>query len=249
VRFSAALVLTAVGTYALLSAEAAEIRVLSAAAVQVPVEEIAAAFARDTSHHVRFEFATAGEVDARVNGGAHPAIVITAEERSATVVATLGLGAGQVRPLATVGIGVAARRGAAKPDLSSVDSFRQSLRRAESVAYGDPARGATTGVHFAKVLDVLGVADEIRPKSVLAANGLDVMRRVKSGEVELGVTQISEILSIDAATLVGPLPSELQKHTTYVAILIDPKNVAAADFIRRMVAEPGRASFRTAGFQ
>src|SRR6187431_2912494 len=97
-RLSAALVLTAVGTYALLSAEAAEIRVLSAAAVQVPVEEIAAAFARDTSHQVRFEFATAGEVEARVDAGARPAIVITAEERSASVVVTLGLGPGQVRP-------------------------------------------------------------------------------------------------------------------------------------------------------
>ena len=248
-RLSPALVLATVGTYALLSAEASEIRVLSAAAVQVPVEEIAAAFARDTSHQVRFEFATAGEVEARVNGGAHPAIVITAEERSASVVATLGLGAGQVRPLATVGIGVAVRRGAPKPDLSSVDAFRQSLRRAESVAYGDPSRGATTGVHFAKVLDVLGVADEIRPKTMLAANGLDVMRRVKSGEIELGVTQISEILNIDAAALVGLLPSELQKYTTYAAILVDPTDVAAADFIRRLVDEPGRARFRAAGFQ
>ena len=248
-RLSPALVLATVGTYALLSAEASEIRVLSAAAVQVPVEEIAAAFARDTSHQVRFEFATAGEVEARVNVGARPAIVITAEERSASVVATLGLGAGQVRPLATVGIGVAVRRGAPKPDLSSVDAFRQSLRRAESVAYGDPSRGATTGVHFAKVLDVLGVADEIRPKTMLAANGLDVMRRVKSGEIELGVTQISEILNIDAAALVGLLPSELQKYTTYAAILVDPTDVAAADFIRRLVDEPGRARFRAAGFQ
>ena len=248
-RLSPALVLATVGTYALLSAEASEIRVLSAAAVQVPVEEIAAAFARDTSHQVRFEFATAGEVEARVNAGARPAIVITAEERSASVVATLGLGAGQVRPLATVGIGVAVRRGAPKPDLSSVDAFRQSLRRAESVAYGDPSRGATTGVHFAKVLDVLGVADEIRPKTMLAANGLDVMRRVKSGEIELGVTQISEILNIDAAALVGLLPSELQKYTTYAAILVDPTDVAAADFIRRLVDEPGRARFRAAGFQ
>ena len=120
-RLSATLVLAAVGTDALLSAEAAEIRVLSAAAVQVPVEEIATAFARDTSHQFRFEFATAGEVEARVNAGARPAIVITAEERSAKVVTSLDLGPSQVRPLATVGIGVAARRGAPKPDLSSVD--------------------------------------------------------------------------------------------------------------------------------
>lgn len=248
-RYGVAVVLAAVGTYALLGAEAAEVRVLSAAAVQVPVEEIAAGLARDASHHVRFEFATAGEVEERVNAGARPAIVITAEERSAKVVTSLDLGPGQVRPLASVGIGVAARQGAPKPDLSSVDGFRQSLRRAESVAYGDPARGATTGLHFVRVLDQLGLADEIRSKTVLAANGLDVMRRVKSGEIELGVTQISEILNADAAALVGPLPSELQKYTTYVAILIDPANVAAADFIRRLIDEPGRARFRAAGFQ
>lgn len=230
------------------AAGAAEVRVLSAAAVQVPVEEVAAAFERDTGHKVVFEFATAGQVEARVKGGAMPALVINSQERGAGLRATLGSEPSRVRPLGTVRIGVAARSGAPRPDLSSVAAFRESLLRAQSIAYGDPAGGATTGVHFAKVLVQLGIEAEVKPKAQLAANGLDVMRRVKSGQAELGVTQVSEILHIDAPSLVGPLPPELQLQTTYVAFLLDGGNAAAAQFVERLVADGGRARFRAAGF-
>jgi molybdate transport system substrate-binding protein len=240
----------AVGAAALLAldAGAAEVRVLSAAAVQVPVEEVAAAFERETGHKVVFEFATAGQVEAKVKGGATPSIVVNSQERSAALRATLASDPGRIRPLGTVRIGIAARAGAPRPDLSSVAAFRESLLRAQSIAYGDPAGGATTGVHFAKVLGQLGIEAEIKPKAQLAANGLDVMRRVKAGQAELGVTQVSEILHIDAPSLVGPLPQELQLQTTYVAFLLDGGNAPAAQFLDRLVADGGRARFRAAGF-
>jgi molybdate transport system substrate-binding protein len=239
----------AVGVFATAVGGAAELRVLSAAAVQVPVEEVAALFERDTGHRVVFEFATAGQVEAKVKGGAAPAIAINPQERGAALRAIVGEDAARMQPLGTVRIGIAARSGAPQPDLSSVEAFRQSLLRASSIAYGDPAGGATTGIHFAKVLAQLGIADDIRPKAQLAANGLEVMRRVKAGSAELGVTQVSEILHIDASTLVGPLPPALQLQTTYVAFVLDRGNAIAADFVERLAAAPGRARFRAAGFE
>lgn len=225
-----------------------EIRVLSAAAVEVPAEATASAFARDTGHHVVFEFATAGQVDARLQNGASPDIVITTRERASTLIAGALAGRQSPRALGTVGMGVAVRRGAARPDLSTVESFTGALRRAASLTYPDPAAGATTGMRFAGVLDTLGLTSELRPKTVLAANGLDAIRRVAAGQVELGVTQISEILSVDPSTLAGPLPQAVQVETTYVAILWNDSNQAATAFLERLVDTSGRDRFRAAGF-
>ena len=153
-----------------------------------------------------------------------------------------------VRDLGTVRMGVAARKGAARPDLSSVAKFREALVRAESITYGDPAGGATTGIHFSRIVDQLDLRNVLAPKTVLAANGLDVVQKVTRGQVELGITQISEILHVDATTYVGPLPDALQLATTYTAWVPDPGNKTARLFVDAMTNAQGRERFRAAGF-
>jgi molybdate transport system substrate-binding protein len=149
-----------------------------------------------------------------------------------------------------VRVGVAVRKGGARPDVSSAEAFRASLLNAQSVAYGDPAKGATTGIHFAKVLERLGLADALKSKSLLAANGLEVMKLVAKGDAELGITQISEILHIQGDTLVGPLPAELQLSTTYgVALGSTDIKPAARQFIELLLSTTGSERFRHAGFQ
>jgi len=227
-----------------------EITVLSAAAVQVPVTEIAQQFERSTGDTVHFEFSTAGGVDARIKASAHPDIVINAQGRLEALAADKRVAAAAPRKLGVVQIGVAVRKGGVPPDLSSADGFRQSLLKAESVAYGDPAKGATTGIHFAKVLERLGVADAMKAKARLAPNGLAVMKLVASGEAELGITQISEILHIQGDTLVGPLPPELQLSTTYsVTFGSDGASPGARQFVELLLSPAGRERFNHAGFQ
>src|SRR4051794_24371684 len=191
---------------------AAEIKVLSAAAVQIPAVDIASQFERDTGHRVTFQFATAGQIDERLAAGARPDIVINGSSRISARAKQDSSRSGEplVRNVGTVRMGVAVRSGARRPDVSSVTAFRQALLDAQSIAYGDPARGATTGVHFAKVVDQLGLREALLAKTRLAENGLEVMRAVVRGDAELGVTQTSEILHIDATTYVGPLPDSLQ---------------------------------------
>ena len=168
------------------------------------------------------------------------------------MIAMLGMNSGWagavVRDLGTVRIGVAARRGAARPDLSSVVRFRDALVRAESITYGDPARGATTGIHFSRIVDQLDLRGVLAGKTILAANGLDVVQKVARGEAELGFTQVSEILHVDAGTLVGPLPDALQLATTYVAWTTDRANQAARPLGEALTAKQGRERFRAAGF-
>jgi len=230
------------------AADADELKVLSAAAVQVPVTEAADRFTRDTGHRVTFEFATAGQVDERLAAGAKPDIVISSSGRIAARTSGNAADSASVRDLGTVRIGVAARKGAAHPDLTSVAKFREALVRAESVAYGDPAKGATTGIHFSRIVDQLDLRGVLAPKTILAANGLDVVQKVARGEAELGITQVSEILHVDAAGYVGQLPDALQLATTYAAWVPDPANANARLFVEAMTNRQGRERFRAAGF-
>ncbi len=225
-----------------------EVRVLSAAAVQVPMTEAAAQFTRDTGHRVAFEFATAGQVDEKLTAGARPDIVINGSGRIAARISARAVNDAWFRDLGTVRIGVAVRKGAARPDLSSVAKFREALLRADSVAYGDPARGATTGIHFSRIVDQLDLRGALASRTLLAANGLDVVQKVARGEAELGITQVSEILHIDPTAYAGPLPDALQLATTYTAWVPDAANVTARMFVEAMTSERGRERFHAAGF-
>jgi molybdate transport system substrate-binding protein len=247
-RLHGLIVLCALASCFAAGACANDIRVLSAAAVQVPVTEAAEQFTRDTGHRVAFEFATAGQVDEKLTAGARPDIVINGSGRIAARTSASTANVASVRDLGTVRIGVAARRGAARPDLSSVAKFRDALVRAESVTYGDPARGATTGIHFSRIVDQLDLRGILAARTILAANGLDVVQKVARGEAELGITQVSEILHVNATSFVGPLPDALQLATTYTAWVPDPANTTARLFVGAMTNKQGRERFRAAGF-
>lgn len=231
------------------SFKGAEIRVLSAAAVQVPLTEVIERFERDTGHKVSVEYSTAGGVDTQVKDGRNADLVISDRKRIEALSAAGFLPKVEARTLGVVRIGVAARAGAPRPDISSSEAFKGSLLKAQSVAYGDPPRGSTTGIHFAKQLEKMGITEAVNSKALLSANGLEVMKAVAAGKAELGITQISEILHVAPTTLVGPLPDALQLKTSYAAIPGGgSQNEAALKLVEALTANYGRERFRHAGF-
>jgi len=115
-----------------------------------------------------------------------------------------------------VGIGVAVREGAPLPDISTTDALRQALLNAESLVYADPAKGASSGIYFANLLQRLWIAEAVKEKTFLRPGGY-VVELVAEGKAEIGIHQITEILPVKGVTLVGPLPAEVQNITTYVA--------------------------------
>lgn len=240
----------AVACVAAIDCQAAQhqISVYSAAAVQAPVTELARQFERSTGHKIHFTFSTAGGTDNHIAAGAHADLIINARARlDALAVRKLALAPVD---LARVRVGVAVRAGGATPDLSSAETLRAALLAAHSVAAGDPAKGATTGIHFATVLDKLGIAKEMQAKLRYAPNGLEVMRMIARGDAELGITQISEIMHIAPETLVGPLPDALQLTTTYA--IAAGRHGAAAEaaraFTELLLSKEGQARFHHAGF-
>ena len=228
-------------------APGADLRVLSAAAVKGPLAETVAAFERETGEHVALEFATAGQVEAKIAAGERADVVVNTRSRLEALAKSER--AGTVRDVGTVRIGVAVRAGAQRPGVSTADAFRASLLAASSVAHTNPAAGGTAGAHFAAVIDQLGIAEAMAPKRRLAADGLDVMRKVTAGEAELGVTQVSEIYLVDRSMFAGALPDSLQLLTTYAVFVGERAEPAARKLASALTDEAGRARFRAAGFE
>ena len=99
------------------------------------------------------------------------------------------------------------RKGAQVPDVASPDALKQALLSASSIAHADPARGATAGAHFARVLEQLGIAEQVKARVTVLPFGGDVIAEVARGRFEIGVSQSSEIVAHPGVTLAGRLPA------------------------------------------
>jgi len=156
--------------------------------------------------------------------------------------------AGSTTDVARVGIGVAVREGAPKPDISTPEAVKRTMLEVKSVAYMDPSKGGTSGIHFTKVLEHMGILAAVQPKAVLVDTGF-AAERVAKGEAEIVVHQISEILPVKGVTLIGPLPQEIQKVTVYSAAVAATSEVKehARGLIASLTTPAARAKFSAVG--
>lgn len=228
-------------------AEAAEINVLSASALKSILPQLAEQFRRESGHATKLEFATAGAVEKRILSGETPDVFI-ATDAQVKGIAEKGL-TSRAAPIviARVAVGIAVKEGASKPDITSAAALAEALLAVKSVTYPDPAKGGASGIHFASVVEKLGIAEQVKAKSVLGADPDFVCVAVAKGEVAMCVHQISEIMPVTGVTLVGPLPKEVQKVTTFAvaasAKAVSPDAAAAfASFLARADLKPKYAA-------
>jgi molybdate transport system substrate-binding protein len=231
----------------LAQADAAEVKVLTAGAMKQVVLALLPEFEKQ-GHKLIVDNDTAGGLQKRIEGG---------EPLDVAVITPAALdqlaGRGKIAPgtkvdLARVAIGVMVRPGTKIPDISTVDAFRQALLDAKSVAYIDPASGGSSGIYLDKLFEKMGIADAIRAKARLKRGGY-VADLLVSGDAELGIHQISEIVPVKGVTLVGPLPAEIQNYTVYAgALSAAAKDAAAAKAFLDLLAGPAAAAiFREKG--
>jgi molybdate transport system substrate-binding protein len=194
------------------TAGAAEITVVSAGAMRAALEELAPAFEKESGNKLKIEYATAGKVEEKIAADEEIDVAILTKPRADKLVGKAKLVGGTSTMLARVPIALAVKKGAAKPDIGSVEAFKKALLGAKSIAYNDPASGATSGIHMAQVLDKLGIAAELKPKIRLGAQaaGKGVGDLVAQGEAEIGILPASEMMGVGGIDVVGPLPAELQ---------------------------------------
>jgi molybdate transport system substrate-binding protein len=231
--------------------EAVEIVVLAAGATESTIRATVGTFEKESGHTVRLTYAPAGAIGNSILAGEPADMVVT----TPAVIDRL-VPAGKVQPatrtdLGRVGGGIAVPVGAPRPAIGTPAELKQSLLAAEEIYYADP-KIATAGAYFLKVADRLGIGDQVRKNGRTGGGGKDSMEQMaKSTARVIGLTQISEILSVKEVVLVGPYPGDLQSMTTYSGILLkDTLHAEAAKaFLNFLMSPPVQARFKQAGYE
>jgi len=211
-------------------ARAAEVRLLSAGAVELGLTPALAVFERDSGHVVRVEFAAAPALAGRFTAAPGHDLVI-APPAVLDALAKAGAIAGPRMPVGKVGIGVAVRPGVPVPEIGDVAALKRELLAADSVVFNR----ASTGLYFETLLGRLGLADAVNAKASRHPDGASVMKHLLASRVprEIGFGAITEIVLFkdQGLRLVGPLPAEVQNHTSYLASAgaAPPAEAARAD--------------------
>ena len=194
-------------------AAAADLAVHSGGAVKTVLSEATDRYAKAQHISIDIRFMPMGPLMKRLNTGLATDVVVLTKERMDEAVLKNIVDASTVVKLGAVAMGVAVNENAKTPDISTAEKFKAVLLAAKSIVYIDPKTG-TSGAHFAKVLDSMGIAEAVKAKTTLGTGGF-VVAPVGKGEIELGIHQISEILPVPGVKLVGTLPLPYGLETVY----------------------------------
>jgi molybdate transport system substrate-binding protein len=195
-----------------LQASAADLSILSAGATRSALSVIVENYQKHSGYKLNVEYAPVGVIMKALADGTTPDVIIVSADVVDEAEHKGWIVPGSASPVVSVGVGVAVKEQAISPDISSPEALKQTLLDAKSITYMNPEKG-TSGQHFAEVLKRLGIAEQMKPKTILGESGY-IVEPVARGEIEIGIQQITEILPVKGVKLVGPLPASLQKITT-----------------------------------
>ncbi len=202
----------------------ATIKILSGGAMRSLMMDIVPLFEHASGVKVAIEFRLTSVLQKEIETGAAFDVALLPRPELNALVGASKIAAGGTADIARSSVGLAVKAGAQKPDISSVVALKRALVAARSIAYSDGPSGA----YIAALLQRLGIADAMKPKTKLTSR--PVAELVAAGEAEMGMQQIVAILPIKGAELVGPLPSELQNVIIYAAgVSAAAQNSAAAE--------------------
>jgi molybdate transport system substrate-binding protein len=229
------------------SAHAAEIRVLSSNGVHSVTVEMVPEFERATGHKVSIDYYTANQVLGRIKGGDYADLVIITRPAIEDLIQQGKVAPGGGKDLARSGVGVAIRAGLPKPDISSADKLKRALLDAKSITF---TKTGGSGIHFAKVAERLGIADQVNAKAKVPEGGA-VGPLVARGEAEMAVQQIPELLAVKSIQYVGPLPEGFQHFTLFTAAVLTGARQpeAAKAFIDFLTTPAAARLFKAKGFE
>jgi molybdate transport system substrate-binding protein len=226
-----------------------ELRVYAAAVVKAPLLELAAEYEAATGHKVTCVFDTAGATAQRFRDDSGATLLITSQTLISEAEKTGKLQKGTTHRLADTVGGFAVPPGSVKPDISTPEKLKTALLSARRIAFSDPARGATIGTHFMKVIESMGIKDAVLTKATLAQDGVETMRLVLENKVDLGVTQVSEVVQANPDALVGPFPGEFDLATTFSLWYPTTISPAAKGFVTLITGPGGRAKLTKDGLR
>jgi len=230
VAMIAASVALAIG--AAMPAGAAEVTLICSNALKSVMEEIGPQFEKTSGHKLRITYGSTGPLKASIDKGTAFDVAILGVGATDQLVKDGKLAAATRADIARSAMGVAIRPGLPKPDISSVEAFKRALLDAKSIGYSEDG---LTGKYLKGLFVKLGIADQLKAKTVHGRGG----ELVGDGKADLGLTQVSEILPVKGAELLGPLPAGVQEYTVFPgAASAASKKPEAAKALLKFLASP-----------
>lgn len=197
---------------------AAEITLIAPGGIRAAVEQMIPAFEKKTGHKVKATFGSGNGTKAQVTKGEAFDVPIV-QPPYPEVLASGNVVAMSETPVAHVAVGVAVRPGTPHPDISTPDAVKKMLLSAKSIAYPNPQGGAAAGVSFEETLKKLGIAGQMEPKIKRAQGGAGAMKMLAAGDVDIGLTFVSEIITEPGVEVVGSLPDSISTPTRLVGFI------------------------------
>jgi molybdate transport system substrate-binding protein len=188
-----------------------EIRVICTQALKGTMAKIGPQYERETGDKLLITYGATAQLLTHINKGESVDVIIVVSQALADLAKSGKVVDSSRADVARSGIGVAIRRGGPRPDITTVDAFKKTLLAAKSIAYTNPADGGTSAVYFAELIKKLGIAEQFRPKTKFVPGGTSSGTLVASGEAELAVQFISELLLSPGVEIAGPLPPQVQQ--------------------------------------
>jgi molybdate transport system substrate-binding protein len=224
-----------------------ELKLFTSNSMRAVLGRLAPEFERTSECKLDISFDPAKIMLRRIAGGEAADIAILSKAAMDTLAAQGKIDGESRRTLARCGVGVAVRSGAPKPDIGTVDALKRALLEAKSITYTE--EGAS-GMYFAGLIERLGVAQQVKAKARTQPGGL-VAELVATGEVELGVQQVPELMAVQGVDLVGPLPQQVQNISIVTAGIFvgTQQRKAAQAFLDFLITPASARVFRARGLE
>jgi molybdate transport system substrate-binding protein len=215
-------------------AHAGEIKVLSTSGMRSVVEELAPQFERTTGHKLNLLFGTTSALRRQIEAGETFDVAIFGASFIDDLITQGKLRADTRTDVARSGIGIAVRAGAPKPDIRTVEALKRALLNTPSIVYN---KEATSGIYFVSLLERLGIAEAVQPKTKSGVGFVAAL--VAKGEAEMAVQAMSDHLAVQGVELVGPLPAEVQHYVVFtVGVGADVKEPSPAKELITFLTAP-----------
>jgi molybdate transport system substrate-binding protein len=229
---------------------AAELKVLTSVALTSVLNELSPMYEKKTGNKVIIDYDLAANLKKRILDGERADVIILTRAMMEDLQKNNKLAADGLVNVAGTPVALAVRAGASKPDIGSVDAFKQALLSAQSIVYADPAKGGLSGIVAAKAIERLGIAEQMKAKTILVP-GAQTADVVAKGEAELGIAQASEIVPFAGVQLVGPLPGDLGSMPLFTGgIGAESKSLEPGKTLIKFLTGPDAApSFKSKGFE
>jgi molybdate transport system substrate-binding protein len=201
------------------------------------------------SHKLAVAWGTAPMLVKRIEDGETPDVVVLSRAGIDALQKQGKIAPGTDTTLASSGVGIAVKAGAPKPDISTPEALKRTLLAAKSIAYSEPSAGGASGVYFVKLLERMGIAEQMKPKTKYPPPGGFSANLLMTGEAELAVQQKPELLHVAGVEIIGLLPGDLNVVTEFaVAMMTDCKNGEAGKALIKTLQSPEAiAVFRSKG--